>query len=222
MNNAFFIRVDESDIRRINNMLGDFRGVPERVTVRALNKTLTGVRTDASAAVRAEVTAKKAAVDKTFKIQKATSANMRAVISSTGKPLALIDYAARETKKGVSVQVRKDKPRKVVPGAFVATMGSGHKGVFWRRWHENRGIKLNKTETAISRSGFVWSSRAQRYIPMAALPRKYRLKIEERYGPRIPDIMSNAPVMKEILNQAGERLRDNLRHETEYEVNRHK
>jgi hypothetical protein len=183
---------------------------------------LTGVKTDASAAIRAVITAKKSAVDNTFKIQKAVSGNMRAVIASSGKPLALIDYSARQTAKGVSVQVRKDKPRKVIPSAFMSTMGSGHKGVFWREWHDKTKAKLNKTETAISRSGYVYSAKAKRYIAIAALPKMYRLKIVERFGPRIPDIMGNEPVMRSILAQASQRLKDNLDHETDYEMSKHK
>jgi hypothetical protein len=50
----------------------------------------------------------------------------------------------------------------------------------------------------------------------------YRLKIEERFGPRIPDIMSNEPVMKTILDKAGDRLHSNLEHETDYELSKHK
>lgn len=219
MADTFFIKINEADLQRVQDMLGEIKGLPERVAVRALNKTLTGVKTDASAEIRAVITAKKAAVDETFKISKASTGNMKASISSTGKPLALIDYSARQTTKGVSVQVRKDRSRKIVPGAFIATMKSGHTGVFWREWHGNKG-KLNKTETAISRSGYVWNSKTGRFIPIAALPREYRLKIKERYGPRVPDIMSNEPVMKAILAKAGDRLHNNLTHETDYELSK--
>lgn len=199
---AFSIKIDESDLQRVTDMLGGIKGLPERVTVRALNKTLTGIKTDSSAEIRTVVTAKKAAVDETFKIQKASTGNMKAVISSTGKPLALIDYSTRQTQKGISVQVRKDRARKIVPGTFITTMKSGHKGVFWREWHGGTKKKVNPK------------------MNYAALPRQYRLKIKERYGPRVPDIMSNEPVMKNILAKAGDRLHNNLEHETDYEFSK--
>lgn len=217
---TFAIKIDQNDLKQVKDMLGDIKGLPDRVCVRALNKTLTGVKTDISTEIRSVITAKKAAVDETIKIQKAYTGNMTAVISSTGKPLALIDYSARQTKKGISIQVRKDRPRKVVAGAFIASMKSGHKGVFWRVWHNKTQVKLNKTETAISRSGFVWSSKTNRYIPIAALPKSFRLPVKERFGPRIPDIMGNDTVMNNILDKAGSRLHDNLKHETEYEMSK--
>jgi len=199
---AFSIKIDESDLQRVTDMLGGIKGLPERVTVRALNKTLTGVKTDSSAEIRTVVTAKKAAVDETFKIQKASTGNMTASISSTGKPLALIDYSSWQTKKGVSVQVRKDHTRKIVPGAFIATMKSGHEGVFWREWHG--GTKKPVDQKMV----------------YGKLPKKYRLPMKERYGPRVPDIMSNDPVMKNILSKAGDRLHSNLVHETDYEFSK--
>lgn len=220
--NSIAIKINPNDLQNVKDMLADFKGAGERVTVRALNKTLTGVRTDSSAVIRTVVTAKKSAVDETFKISKASTGKPSAYIASTGKPLALVDYSTRQTKKGVSVQVRKDRQRKIVPGAFEATMKSGHKGIFWRQWHNKNKAKMSKTDAAINRSGWIWSRKRQRFINVAWLPREYRLPMKELYGPRIPDIMSNDPVMNKILLQSGQRLHDNLMHETEYELSKHK
>ena len=223
MSQGFTIKINEMDRLNVEKMLASFKGAANRVTMRSVNKTLTGVKTDSSAAIRAEVTAKKAAVDKTFKISKVTENSWSGYIESTGKPLALIDYSSRQTNNGVSVQVRKDRTRKVVKHSFIASMKSGHKGVFWRRWHEkSTTMKLNKTDKAIMRSGFVWSAKLNRYVPMAWLPKQYRLPIEELYGPRVPDIMSNDPVMKSILTKADDRLHKNIVHELDYELSQHK
>lgn len=227
---AFTIKINDMDRREVDRMLADIKGAGARVTARALNKTLTGVKTDSSAAIRDVVTAKKAAVDETFKISKATTVNPSAYITSTGKPLALMDYSARQTNKGVSVQVRKDRARKIVRGAFIAQMtnisksgeASSHKGVFWRRWHQGVASKMNKTESAINRSGYVWSTKRNRWISIAWMPKAFRLPIEERFGPRVPDIMSNDPVMKGILAKADDRLHKNITHELEYELSKHK
>jgi hypothetical protein len=48
------------------------------------------------------------------------------------KSLPLVAFGARQTKTGVSVEVTKGK-RAIVKHAFLATMQSGHKGVFMRR-----------------------------------------------------------------------------------------
>jgi len=222
MSQTFAVKMDQDDFRRVQSMLSDIKGAAPRVAMRAINKTMTGTKTDASSAIRAVITAKKSAVDETIKITKATENNPTAYIASTGRPLALIDLSSRQTNKGVSVQVRKDRPRKIVPGAFIATMKNGHKGVFWRKWHGSKAVKMSKTEAAINRSGFIWSEKRKRYIAISSLPREYRLPMEERYGPRVPDIMSNEPVMKNILGKSGDRLDANLKHETEYELSKHK
>lgn len=206
---AFSIKIDESDLKNVRDMLSDMKDAGTKVIVRALNKTLTGVKTDALSAIRAEITASKKAVDGTFRIEKAGSARLQASISSTGTPLPLSEYSARQTKKGVSVQVKRTSPRKVIRGTFITTMKSGHKGVFWREWHGYG-------------AGWIEEATKRRNLHYGKLPKIYRLPIKQLYGPRVPDIMSNDPVMKVILSRAGERLHSNLAHETDYELSRHK
>lgn len=107
--------------------------VAGKVLSRSLNKTLNGVKTDASAEIRKELNVKKETVDSTFRLQKATASRLSASIESTGRPLPLSKFlGTKQTKKGVSVKVKKDRSRKVIPHAFMATMKSGHVGVFWR------------------------------------------------------------------------------------------
>lgn len=52
-------------------------------------------------------------------------------VDVSGEPVPLVAYPHRQTKRGVSVEVNQGK-RTVVAGSFVATMKSGHKGVFKR------------------------------------------------------------------------------------------
>lgn len=47
-------------------------------------------------------------------------------------PVPLIAYPHRQTKKGISVEVNRGK-RTLIKGAFLATMKSGHRGIFIRR-----------------------------------------------------------------------------------------
>jgi hypothetical protein len=136
--------MDQDDLKRVQDMLSDLKGLPERVTIRALNKTLTGVRTDASSAIREVITPKKAAVDATFKLEKASS------------------------------------------GANIMA------------WPKNRKLVY------------------------ARLPKKFRFPIQQRFGPRVSDIMGNDPVMKIILDKAEVRLHDNLEHETDFELSKYK
>jgi hypothetical protein len=171
------IQINRDDLAKVNMMLGDIGKAAPAVLVRALNKTLTGVKTDASSEIRTIITAKKSAVDETFRIVRASVTQMSGLFESKGKPLPLIDFSARQTAKGVSVQVKKASPRTVVGTTFIRTMKSGHKGVFWREWHG--------ATKAPKKLKFAY----------AKLPKSYRLPMQERFGPRVPDILSNEPVM---------------------------
>ena len=53
-------------------------------------------------------------------------------LTAKAKPVPLLAFGARQTKRGVSVEVTKGK-RTIIPHAFIATMQSGHKGVFVRK-----------------------------------------------------------------------------------------
>lgn len=53
------------------------------------------------------------------------------------KPIPLIAFGARQTRTGVSVEVTKGK-RSIIRHAFIATMASGHKGVFMREGPKRR------------------------------------------------------------------------------------
>ena len=214
------IKISETDRAKVNNLLSQVKRGPNRVYARSLNKTTTGVKTDASAKIREELNATKKAVDSTFSIQKASESNMTAAISSKGKPLPLSEFiGTRQTKTGVSVLVKKGRTRETIPGAFIATTKGGHKGVFWRVWHE-KSRRRGSMEKAINRQGYAWSRKSQRWIPMAALPKKYRLPITQRYSSSIPDVFGNESVMKDVLQKAEDRLHKNLEHELNYELSK--
>ena len=63
----------------------------------------------------------------------------------SGKPLSLIHFGARQTKKGVSVKVRKDRGRRVIKGAFVAPDKGDHPRVFMREGKKRLPIESKHT-----------------------------------------------------------------------------
>jgi hypothetical protein len=163
------IKINAEDMAKVKKMLAGIPGAADRVCMRAINDGLAGMKTDASTEIRAEINLTKSVVDATFKTVKASVTSLSGVFTSTGKPVPLIEYGARQTTKGVSVQVKRSNPRSVVVGAFIATMKSGHKGVFWREWHQAIRKPVNRN------------------IPYGKLPKQYRLPIAQRFGPRVPD-----------------------------------
>jgi hypothetical protein len=53
-------------------------------------------------------------------------------LQASAAPMPLFAFGARQTKRGVSVEVNRGK-RTIIPGTFIATMKSGHTGVFYRQ-----------------------------------------------------------------------------------------
>ena len=127
------LKIKVEDIARVERELAGMRNAGNRVLARGLNKTLGGVRTDISVEIRKELNVKKATIDKTSRITKAMPDRLTASIESMGQPLPLSSFSGtRQRVKGVSVKVKQNHSRKVIPGTFLATMQSGHTGVFWR------------------------------------------------------------------------------------------
>lgn len=99
---------------------------------RALNKTATTARAEAAREIKAAgYKLKIGDLKKSITIKRASRAVLTAQVTASGKPIPLSRYGARQNRKGVSVAVLKG--RKTITGAFLATMPSGHRGVFVRQ-----------------------------------------------------------------------------------------
>jgi len=111
-----------------------------------------------------------------------------AVITITGRRIPLARLGARETKDGVTYQIRRGGARVLATGAFMATVGNGHVGVFQRRGDPRQGIRV------FARGG-------QRMV-------RPRLPIREMYGPSVPTLVEDAPELADqiFLDQIAERL----------------
>lgn len=157
--------------------------------VRALNKMGQQVITASSREVRkAGYNLKAAEIKKSLKLKRATQGNYTATVTASGRPIPLILYGARQTAKGVTVSVLNG--RKVIPGAFIATMPTGHTGVFVLQ----PGGKHRKFKKAGKTS---W----------------HQLPIRELYGPAIPDAMANANVRDAVDALVAAKFTGILEHE---------
>ncbi len=65
--------------------------------------------------------------------------------NASGKRLSLVNFGARQTRKGVSVKVRKDRGRKLIKGAFLARGVMGNLQLFERVGAERLPIVSKKT-----------------------------------------------------------------------------
>ena len=177
-----------ADVKGVTASLQRYVGEQQKAVVRALNKTATQARTAAAQEVRsAGYNIKSSAIKSSFAIQKASRGNLVAVLKATGRPVALINYSARDGKNGVSVQVKAG--RTVLRHAFIATMQNGHRGVFER---------TGKTHKKVMRNGKV---------------RRSGLPIKELFGPSIPQSLTNDAVQKALMKKIREKFPQILKHE---------
>jgi len=201
---AIEIKLDDVSMAEVNRMKEAIKNGSLSAIIYATNDSLSGIKTEAAKLASGKVTAKAKVIKARFLIDKMNKANRSAGIVCKGKPEPLINYSARSVMKGVSIKVLQAGVRKVVRHAFIATMASGHTGVFWRekrisgtKWKVGKKMVLPSPETG-----------------SALMP--YQLKIKERYGPRIPDVFDDPEIMVPTLQHASKRLDDRL----EYHTNR--
>lgn len=127
MSDAVSITISRDDIARIKH---DFLLMNDEVPVslsRAINRTLTAVNAEASVQVRKVYNLKATRVKNNFSVHKSTRNNLNGTWRSRGEPVGLIQFGARQNRKGVSVKVETKKPRSTINHAFIQI---GH--VFWR------------------------------------------------------------------------------------------
>lgn len=200
MNSQFSVTM--KGVPEVREMLKNIEGGANKAIARALNKTVKSVSSDSAKKITEKLNVTQSTVKRDFKTYKATYTKLTAAVRAKGKPVALgKTLRVRQIQRGVSVMVKKDKPRKVIRHAFIAKIGK-HKGIFQRDWTQKPGYN---PVYPVRQKGFY-----------ARLPRKYKLPVKELFGPRVPDIFSNRDVMGPILQKASAHLEKNMGHEAEF------
>lgn len=129
------------------------RELPARVTVQALNRAATSVRAEASREIRNVYTLRASAIGRAITLQRANSSTLTAVLTAKGRRLSLTNFTGvRQTRRGVSVQIKRGQ-RRVISHAFLATMASGHRGVFMRAYKGVGGGEPRYREKRVRRRG---------------------------------------------------------------------
>jgi hypothetical protein len=170
----------------------------KRAIVVSINKTITNVQTRKAKIAGAELDIVKTNGKTKSKIikshlskAKANYSMMSGKSTAEGKPLEAIYFRHRPTKSGVKLRVKRNGSLRDLKHAFIATMRSGHTGIFWRKTIQGRPFDPNAN--------------------YSFLPREYKLPIEELFGPRIEDIL--AEEYEAILRFGSDRLIVNLQAE---------
>ena len=130
-----------ADLKEAERYLTDVekKAVP-RAARRALNRTIKQVNTVARRSIAKGVNQKQKDIKHQLKVIPASQQSLSASLRATGNKIPLIDFRSpRQTKKGVKVTV--GGKRHLFEGAFIATMNSGHKGIFTRKTRKRLPIR---------------------------------------------------------------------------------
>ena len=125
------IKFELKGIKAVQDMLDPKRF--KKVVTRTLNKTASQANTAMSRKVREVYNIKAKDLRTKIRVFRANDGKLFAVIRVQDKQgMPLLSFSARQTRKGITYKVKKASGNKRVDGAFIATMESGHKGVFER------------------------------------------------------------------------------------------
>lgn len=157
---------------------------------RALNHTAAKAKTRSARDIGNIYKIKKAEIKKNIVIGRAHRSRQSAAIIARGQPLPIMAFGARQVKSGVSANIM--GTRKVIRGAFIATMKSGHKGVFARGQYA--GYKFGFRTKRIRKTG-------------------NDLSINELTTTSLPKAFSNNTVLTNLKTMVESELPPRLMHE---------
>jgi hypothetical protein len=116
------------------------------------------MRAELSKRVRKRKRIKAGTIRKSLRMRRAKGSrieDMEWAIDVSGEAVRVTDYPHRQTKRGVSVEINRGK-RSLIQGGFVATMPTGHTGVFVRQGRARLPINeqfASRVTDAISHEG---------------------------------------------------------------------
>lgn len=128
------------DVQQWLNAVARLTDRARPAAARALNRSIATGRTTMTRLIAADMQLKAATVRERIVITEATAVRLSARMDASLKRIPLIDFGAKgkEPSRGKGRGVTAKTATRIYPHAFIATMRSGHRGVFQRRSGANR------------------------------------------------------------------------------------
>ena len=154
---ALDIEYNKAQLKEVKRMLSAIPRGFEKAASRAINKTATTIRSKITKLVKKYIPLKLKDIRKKITIRKANRSMLQAIIMVKGGQTPLIKFNAKQTKNGVTFKL--DGKRSKSKHSFIATMPSGHTGVYERR------IEGGKRVNRLSIGGNPTSMEGEHYGP---------------------------------------------------------
>jgi len=129
----------ESNIDQVRLQFNNLAwNIEEKATIRALNRAGDQSVTAANREIRRVYTISAAFARRQIRVvNRASKGRLYFTIRIFSRRIPLAEFRPRQTQRGVSVAIKRGS-RKLIPRAFLATMPSGHVGVFARIYGKER------------------------------------------------------------------------------------
>ena len=202
-NGAVYFVVDEGALKDIQERLGAMKSKAPAVLKTAVNQTARQVQSKLASTAKEKYAVKAPKFKQSMKRKNATNSNPTAIITATGKRIALSGFAHRKESGGESAKAKMLKTgslkemgsKKAGAKAFVVTFDSGHVAVV-RRYP---GEEYSNSGKRAEREAKHWDTTAIKEFAAASVPfmlgNKYRV-----YGALEPEFesMLDANIDKQI------------------------
>lgn len=194
-----FLDID-IDERSMDELLAIVEGteIYSQSLVKAINRTLTATRTASSKNIRQAYSIKAGDIRRSFRLTRARKGRTEGLALSAGSPIPLSRFGARQTGKGVSVGVRRDRGRTTIRGAFKGQGSLPSTRVFRRTGESKR------------------PPRKGRYKGTNVL----REPIEQLFGLSVPQMLGDLGVQEGVLKRAEEVYINTLDNELRFRMQR--
>ncbi len=154
-NGVLTFEIDSSTIAKIEKELGELSSKTGQVLKNAVNSTAKQARNLMEQKAQETYTAKKSALNKDLKIQKATTAQPTAVIESKGQVMEVRDFKSSTPRTGAKAKILQSGSLKLIQSqrgrkakAFLVQFASGHKSIVQRQEGEEYKTSSGRSQRA--------------------------------------------------------------------------
>jgi hypothetical protein len=159
--NLIDIKFDPRQISAIQRAMAGIRNGFARVAQGAISKTLTRVKSLAVRQLARDARIKQKSLRRDVFVKRPSFKVLAGFVRFKGGRVPIAEMYASQTAKGVTFRGR--EARQLIPGAFTATMPSGHSGI-WKRtgskakWRQSRSGRETITELFGPSFWFLWET----------------------------------------------------------------
>lgn len=188
--------------RAVKDIEREFKGVdPTSVALsiaRAINHVAAKAKTQSSRQIRGTFKVRASDLNKAIVVVKATRAQQTGYVVHTGQPLPLRAFQPRQTKTGVSVNIKGQ--RKTVAHAFIQTLNSGSENVFARGMYTDKfNFRTKRNQRSFpAKRGDAWPND----LPITILRTK-----------SIPGMLLDRTILSNVKSFIDKEFPDRMKHE---------